>query len=195
VLLGLTGGIGSGKSTVAALLAEHGAALIDADAVARALTEPGGAALPAIQHEFGTTYITPDGALNRPAMRDLAFTDPQAKARLEAITHPLVGQAMQTAVARQTARVVVLDIPLLVESPRWRPQLDWVWVVDCTLETQIQRVQARNGWPDKTIRNVIGAQASRSRRIAAADAVVFNDQINLCQLRAEIEELSRWLGL
>ncbi len=145
--LGLTGGIGSGKSTVANLLAARGAAVVDADAIARAVTAPHGSAMPAIAKTFGNDFVDADGALNRDRMRDLAFSDPDAKKRLEAIVHPLVSQETQ----RQTEAAihsghscVVFDVPLLVESGRWRQQVDRVLVVDCTRETQIARVMGCN---------------------------------------------------
>ena len=137
--VGLTGGIGSGKSTVATLLARWGAAIIDADAIARQLTAPGGLAMPAIAQQFGTEFVTADRALDRDRMRALAFSDPGAKLRLEAIIHPLVGaesaRQVQAAVAGGS-RCIVFDIPLLVESGRWRSQLDQVVVVDCAVATQ-----------------------------------------------------------
>jgi dephospho-CoA kinase len=143
--LGLTGGVGSGKSTVASMFAARSASVIDADAVSRQSTAAGGAAMPAIERAFGSTLLAADGSLNREAMRSLILRDPAAKTQLEAIVHPIVGQKMEQ--QRQQAeaagsQLIVWDIPLLVESPRWRPQLDSVLVIDCTPETQIQRVMA-----------------------------------------------------
>lgn len=194
--IGLTGGIGSGKSTVAGMLRDAGATIIDADAQAHALTRAGGAAMPAIEAAFGPQLLTPDGALDRDRMRALAFTDTQAKRRLEDILHPLIGQAMRAeAASAQAAGVplIVLDIPLLVESGRWRAQLDRVLVVDCTVATQTERVLRRPGWPLERVTAVLAAQATREARLAAADAVLFNDDIGLDALRSQVFHLaSRW---
>lgn len=193
--LGLTGGIGSGKSTVAALLKSHGAAVIDADAIARACTQAGGAAMPAIAAAFGSDFVTADGHLDRDRMRAHAFSHPQARLQLESIVHPLVAQeiAHQAAIARATC--TVFDVPLLVESPRWRPQLDRVLVVDCGRETQIQRVMARNAWSRSAVEAIIDNQSPRIQRLAAADAVLFNDGHQMEQLRVEVERLARRFGL
>lgn len=196
--LGLTGGIGSGKSTVAAMLVELGAALIDADANARAVTAPGGEAVDAIASAFGPGFITPEGALDRGRMRELAFADPAAKLRLEAIVHPLVGaRAEQQLTAAEAAghACVVFDIPLLVESGRWRQKLDYVLVIDCLPATQIERVMRRSGLTEAAALAVIAAQATRAERLAAADAVIFNDGITLDDLQALTETVARGFGL
>lgn len=184
--IGLTGGIGSGKSTVAAMLAELGAPVVDADALSRASTAPGGAAIDAIRRTFGADYIRADGALDRDRMRALVFADPEAKARLEAIIHPIVRAEIDRRIAACTADTIVLDLPLLVESDAWRQRCDRVWVVDCTPETQIQRVMARNGWPREQVLAVLAQQASRAQRLAAADVVIDNDGIDLDTLRARV---------
>jgi dephospho-CoA kinase len=187
--IGLTGGIGSGKSTVAQLLAERGAAVIDADAIARSVTAPHGLAMPEIVRVFGAEFIDAQGALERDRMRAHVFANPSAKKQLEAIIHPLVAQQTQ-AQAQQAESAghiaLVFDVPLLVESGRWRQQVDQVLVVDCLVETQVQRVIARNGLPRETVAQIIAAQASRAQRLAAADWVIFNDQLSLAQLRAEV---------
>lgn len=195
--LGLTGGIGSGKSTVAGFLVEAGAALIDADALARSLTEAAGAAMPAVQAEFGPSVITPSGALDRDAMRQLAFSDPGARRRLEAILHPLIGaQADARAAALAGSPLLVFDVPLLVESGRWRQRLQRVLVVDCSEATQVERVAQRPGWDSDRARAVLAAQASRAQRRAAADAVVFNEGLSLAELRLQVLELAgRWRAL
>jgi dephospho-CoA kinase len=183
--IGLTGGIGSGKSTVAQMLADCGAVIVDADASSRQLTAVGGAAIPAIGLVFGAAFITPAGALDRDAMRQQVFADPAAKLRLEAIVHPLVAAetARQASVAEsQGARCLVFDIPLLVESSRWRAQLHQVLVVDCTEERQISRVMARNGWTREAVQKVIDAQASRAQRLAAADICIYNEAQSLAEL-------------
>ena len=197
--LGLTGGIGSGKSTVASILARAGAAVMDADAISRSLTQPGGRAIPAILAEFGETLISPDGAMDREAMRALVFSNPSSKRQLEAIVHPLVGQVLQeqshAAVAAGHA-CLVYDVPLLVESgDRWRRQVDWVCVVDCEVETQIQRVMARNQLGRADIERIISQQASRQQRLACADAVIFNEGIDLAHLEHLVHEMMTRFGL
>ena len=200
MLLGLTGGIGSGKSTVAGLLAARGAAVIDADAISRATTAPGGAALPAIALEFGPHLIGADGALDRAAMRQQVFDDESARRRLEAIIHPLVAaetdrQARQAQAAGSP--MLVFDVPLLVESgPRWRARVDRVLVVDCDPATQIERVMARNGLPREQVEPILAAQATRAQRLAAADCVLFNGAgVTLEQLRQDTGRLAMTFGL
>jgi dephospho-CoA kinase len=199
VRLGLTGGIGSGKSTVAALLAEAGAAIMDADAISRALTLPGGQAIPAILATFGEKLITREGAMDREAMRSLVFSDPQAKRQLEAIIHPLVALTLkaQTQAAIDTGKTcLVFDVPLLVESgERWRRQVDFVWVVDCQTDTQVQRVVQRNQLKPDAIQKIIAQQASRAQRLASADAVIYNDGIDLSQLKQQVHEMMASFGL
>ncbi len=196
--VGLTGGIGSGKSTVAAMLEACGAAVVDADQISRQLTAANGAALPAIAQAFGPSLIAADGALDRARMRELIFRQPQARQQLEAIIHPLVGQETahqaQAAMA-QGRRMVVYDIPLLVESGRWRRQLDAVIVVDCREQTQIDRVVARNQLSPDAVRDIMAAQASRSQRRACADVVLFNDAILLPRLQAQVSLVARRFGL
>ena len=196
--LGLTGGIGSGKSTVAAMLARLGATLLDADAVSRQASAAGGAAIPVISQMFGAEFIASDGSLNRDAMRSLVFTDPGAKARLEAIIHPIVGREMglleQQAVA-SGCRLLVFDIPLLVESPRWRPRLDLVMVVDCEPETQIQRVMQRSGWSREQVQQVVTTQAGRALRLSAADVVIYNEGIDIHTLEQQVQQWAHRFGL
>ena len=197
--LGLTGGIGSGKSTVAGILARAGAAVMDADAISRSLTQPGGRAIPAILAEFGEKLINADGAMDREVMRTLVFSNPSSKRQLEAIVHPLVGQVLQeqskAALAAGHA-CLVYDVPLLVESgDRWRRQVDWVCVVDCAVETQIQRVMARNQLGRADIERIISQQASRQQRLASADAVIFNEGIDLAQLEHLVHEMMGRFGL
>jgi dephospho-CoA kinase len=187
--LGLTGGIGSGKSTAANFLVEMGASLIDADAISRSLTATCGAALPQIAQAFGTAAIGPDGAMDRAFVRSRVFADPQAKLQLEAIIHPLVRQATEQALANATGTWVVHDIPLLVESGRWRAALDAVLVIDCLETTQIERVMARSGLSPAEVQAVMANQASRTQRLAAADMVVFNDGISLQQLKQELQHV------
>jgi len=196
--LGLTGGIGSGKSTVSAILSTLGAAVIDADAISRSTTAPGGSAIETLRVAFGDHVLTPEGALNREQMRKIAYSDPQAKTRLEGIIHPLVGRAIaqQTQQAQTAgARCIVFDIPLLVESGHWREKLDRILVIDCSQETQIARVAARNAIPHEDIRKILSSQATRLQRLACADMVLFNDGINLDQLTHRVHELSPQFGL
>ena len=187
--IGLTGGIGSGKSTVAALLADCGAVVVDTDAISRALTAPGGAALPALAAAFGADILGADGALDRTRMRERAFTDPAAKARLEAILHPMIGAETARQAVSAGVGPVVFDVPLLAESAHWRARVDRVLVIDCLEATQVERVQRRSGWSEDTVRNVIALQTPRARRRAIADAVIFNDTLTPDLLAAEVHAL------
>jgi dephospho-CoA kinase len=196
--IGLTGGIGSGKSTVLAMLQERGAAAIDADAISRSTTAAGGAAIEAIARQFGPDFITPEGALDRARMRERAYAQPEARRELEQIIHPLVGAeiARQVQAAEAAgARCIVHDIPLLVESPRWRPRLDRVLVVDCAPETQVARVVARSALSPAEVRAIIAAQAPRALRLAAADLVICNEGLTLDALRHEVQQAARSFGL
>jgi dephospho-CoA kinase len=190
--LGLTGGIGSGKSTVAGLLQDLGAAVIDADAIARSVTAPAGAAMPEIARQFGDAFVQADGALDRARMRTLVFADPSAKQRLESIVHPCVGEETrrQTQAALQQGHtLLVYDVPLLVESKRWRQQVQRVLVIDCEPATQIQRVVARSGLAADEVARIIAAQSPRDVRLAAADWVIYNEGLDLSALRAEVVAL------
>ena len=196
--LGLTGGIGSGKSTVAQILLALGATVIDADAISRQTSGPLGAAIPAIRVAFGANAITTDGSMDRERMRALVFTDPGAKKRLETIIHPLVSQEIEAQFQRALAhgaRCVVFDIPLLVESGHWQDRLDQILVVDCLVETQIARVMARSGMEEPAVRAIIQAQASRAQRLAVADHVIFNDGLTLEQLRLAVGKIAPLLQL
>lgn len=196
--LGLTGGIGSGKSTVLRMLVARGAAAIDADAIARAVTATGGAAITAIAREFGTDFIGADGAMDRTRMRDLAYAQPDARRRLEAIVHPLVGEEIERQVGSALAtghRCIVFDIPLLVESGRWRRQLDRVMVVDCEPRTQVERVVARSALAPREVEAIIAAQAPRKLRLAAADIVICNEGLPLAALEAEVAAAAHPFGL
>lgn len=191
--VGLTGGIGSGKSTVAGFLREAGAAIIDTDAISRALTAPGGAAMAAVAQQFGADFVGADGALDRDRMRALAFSDAAAKRRLESILHPLITAEALAQADAATAPLLVFDVPLLVESTRWRPRLARVLVVDCSAQTQFERVQQRPGWTRERIAGAIAAQTTREARRAAADAVLLNDGMPLVALRNEVLDLAeRW---
>ena len=196
--IGLTGGIGSGKSTVATILAEGGATVIDADAISRATTAAGGAAIPAISAVFGSSMITPDGALDREQMRQRVFSDPQAKKQLEAIIHPLVRQkiAQRAELAEQSgSNCIVYDIPLLVESGHWRDKLDKILVVDCTEATQQARVMLRNGLTLDATQKIMASQASRTARLQAADCVIYNEGISLEELARQARAIGARFGL
>ncbi len=197
--IGLTGGIGSGKSTVSAMLSSLGAVVIDADAISRQLTAPGGAALPSIAQTFGSQMIDPHGAMDRQAMRALVFGNPNARQQLEAIIHPLVTQTIRQqaqAAAEAGARVVVLDIPLLVEAgDRWLKEVDKVLVVDCSTETQIARVMQRSGLQREEVQRIIDQQASRAQRAQAADVILLNEDLDMSALQAEVKKVARQFGL
>jgi dephospho-CoA kinase len=188
----LTGGIGSGKSTVAGMLAAHGAAVIDSDAIARELTAPGGAAIDAIRAAFGDRMIGPDGALDRARMRALVFADPGERERLEAILHPMIDAQAQreAAAAARRAPVLVFDIPLLAEggAARTGRRYDRVLVVDCPPARQLAQALARGRMPETQLRAVIAAQASRGARLDIADDVLVNAG-TLDELRARVARL------
>lgn len=196
--VGLTGGIGSGKSTVGGMLADLGAALIDADQIARALTAPGGLAMPAIAETFSSDFVDASGALDRARMRERAFSHPESRKQLESIIHPLVAQeteAQARAAEADEKRLLVFDIPLLVESAHWPRKLDAVIVVDCPTETQMARVKARSALERSAVESIIASQATRQRRRAAADIVLYNDHLALDALKAQVHMLARWFGL
>jgi dephospho-CoA kinase len=176
-VIGLTGGIGSGKSTVADLLVARGAALVDTDRIAHALTAPGGAAIEPIRAAFGDGVVAADGSMDRAAMRALAFSDPAARKRLEAILHPMIRTLTQAGIdeaLRVGAPYVLVAVPLLVESGHWEGRYDRVLVVDCPPETQIERVVRRSGLAREQAEAILAAQATRAQRLAAADDVVDN---------------------
>jgi dephospho-CoA kinase len=174
--IGLTGGIGSGKSTVAETLQACGAWLVDTDAIAHELTRPGGAALPALRAEFGTGIVSPDGSLDRARMRAVVFADPASKRRLERLLHPMIAAVADERAAQAGGRTVVFDVPLLTESARWRARVSRVLVVDCPETLQVDRVMRRAGWDAEAAQRVIAQQSSRAARRAIADAVIFNGE-------------------
>ncbi|MFC4297680.1 dephospho-CoA kinase [Castellaniella hirudinis] len=188
--IGLTGGIGSGKSQVADWLAAWGAAVIDTDRIAHALTVPGGAAIEPLRAAFGAEAIGPDGALDRAWMRTRAFGDPAARRQLESVLHPLIDRAVRDQAERAEGPYGVYVVPLLVESGRWRERVDRICVVDCDPETQVRRVQARSGLTRDTIERIMSAQASRADRLAAADDIIVNDDsTDLDTLRRRVFQL------
>jgi dephospho-CoA kinase len=172
--IGLTGGIGSGKSTVADLFAARGASIVDTDQIAHSLTAPHGPAMPAIVAEFGPEFADASGALDRARMRGLVFADAGAKARLEAILHPRIRDAALAAAKAATGSYVMFAVPLLVESGAWRERVTRILAVDCPEEVQIARVMARNNLPEAQVRAIMATQASRQQRLDAADDVIEN---------------------
>jgi dephospho-CoA kinase len=194
--IGLTGGIGSGKSTVATMLVACGALLVDTDAIAHALTAPGGAALPALAQAFGPDIIAAGGSMDRDRMRTLAFGDASSRRRLEAILHPMIGDEAQRQAGLAEGRPVIFDVPLLAASSVWRQRVERVLVVDCEADTQVQRVMQRSGWSAEQVQRVIAQQTPRDVRRAIADAVIFNDGLSLVALQAQVQALwSHWLLL
>ena len=189
-VLGLTGGIASGKSAVAARLAELGASVVDTDLISRELSAPGGAAITALRACFGDAYIGSDGAMDRVRMRALVFSDPAAKARLEAILHPLIRSVSEARVQQASGPYVVLVVPLLIESGYWIERCDCVVVVDCPEDVQLARVMARSGLSEAEARAIIATQASRAQRCAAAQEVIDNAG-DFDSLRAQVDDLHK----
>ncbi|MEJ0003264.1 MAG: dephospho-CoA kinase [Pararobbsia sp.] len=189
--IGLTGGIGSGKSLVADRFALHGATIVDADQIAHAVTAPGGAAMPAIEAAFGPEFVTADGALDRVRMRALVFSNSEAKHRLESITHPLIRAASEAAAQAASGPYRIFVVPLLIESGDWKRRVDRVLVVDCSRETQIERVMKRNGFTREQVEAIIARQASRATRLAAADDVIDNDNTPVEAVHEQIDALHR----
>jgi len=193
--VGLTGGIGSGKSAVAECFAAHGVPVIDTDVIARELTAPGGAALDAIRAVFGETVIQPGGTLDRAALRRCVFADSTARRQLEAILHPRIRQRVRRTLATLTAPYALIVIPLLVETGGYRDVLDRVLVVDCPEDVRIARVMARSGLTHDEVKAILAAQAGRAERLAAADDIIVNTA-TLAALRAEVAALhQRYLAL
>jgi dephospho-CoA kinase len=193
--IGLTGGIGSGKTRVADLFAERGAALIDTDLLAHEITAPGGAAIPLLKEAFGPGCLRPDGAMDRDAMRALVFSDPGAKARLEGITHPLIRSLTEARAAaiREGGKhpYLIYVVPLLVESgSSWRQRVGRVLVVDCLESTQVARVMARNGFSREQVDAIMARQATRAQRLACADDVIDNEGAPEALL-PQVEQLDR----
>ena len=173
--VGLTGGIGSGKSTVASMFAARGAAIIDTDLIAHQLCAPDGAAIPDIRAQFGAAFIAPDGAMDRTRMREHVFTDPAEKKRLESILHPLIRAETERAARQAQGIYTIFVVPLLIESGNWAQRVSRVLVIDCPESLQIERVMARNGLAETQVRAIMLQQASRAARLAAADDVINND--------------------
>lgn len=195
LVVGITGGIGSGKSTVAELLQEQGAALVDTDAIAHALTAPGGKAIALIRAEFGDDYINPQGAMDRPRMRQQVFSDDSAKARLENILHPLIRQTVDSQLQQAQGTYTLLVVPLLVETGAYRELIDRTLVVDLPESMQIKRTMARSGLSENEVKAIMARQANRSDRLAAADDIILND-VDLESLQRQVLSLhQRYLEL
>lgn len=189
-IVGLTGGIGSGKSAAAAMFGGCGASIVDTDAIAHELTAPGGGAIGPIRDAFGPQFIAGDGALDRAKMREVAFSDPAAKQRLEAILHPLIRSRSDALTQNARGLYVIQVIPLLVESGTYRNRVQRVLVVDCAEETQIVRTTSRSGLAADQVRAIMAAQATREARRAAADDLIDNEG-GLFALRRQVEALHR----
>ena len=197
LLVALTGGIGSGKTQVANLLGGWGASVIDTDLIAHSLTAPGGRAIDPIRQTCGADVIEPSGALDRARMRELVFTDPARRVELEAILHPLITQTVRQETEHAQGLYIVFVVPLLVESGRWRQQINRLCVVDCDQRTQIQRVQTRSGIELATIQNILAAQATREQRLAVADDVIDNSGgVSMVDLEKQVLVLHQgWCNL
>ncbi|AXE93626.1 dephospho-CoA kinase [Paraburkholderia sp. DD10] len=186
-VVGLTGGIGSGKSTVADLFAAHGVPLVDTDRIAHRITAPHGMAMPQIAAEFGNVFVAADGSLDRARMRALVFSDEGARKRLEAITHPLIRAETEREQRDAQGPYVIVVVPLLVESGNWKTRVNRVLTVDCSVDTQISRVMLRNGFSREQVLAIIGRQATREARLAAADDVIDNDNVPFDALKAQVD--------
>ncbi len=186
--VGLTGGIGSGKSFVADMFAALGASIIDTDILAHQLTAPQGKAIPAIMQQFGSDFLTSEGAMDRVKMREHVFANAAAKKQLEAILHPLIRECAEEAARNATGSYPIFVVPLLVESGTWKERVSRVLVVDCSEELQIRRVMRRNRFSEQQVRAIMGMQADRRARLAAADDVIVNDG-DAAALAPQVERL------
>jgi dephospho-CoA kinase len=195
LVVGVTGGIGCGKTTAVKLFEQLGASVVDTDAIAHALTQPGGAAMPVIRERFGPEYVQADGGLDRAGMRALVFADPQAKRDLEAILHPMIAAQSRLQVQQAAGPYVLLVVPLLVERGGYRDLLDRVLVVDCDASQQLERVRRRSGLTEEQTRAIMATQATRAERLRAADDVIHNDG-SQTQLSEQVQALhGRYLSL
>ncbi len=188
--VGLTGGIGCGKSKAAEMFAELGASVVDTDAIAHELTGPGGGAMAAIRQTFGPEYVRDDGALDRQRMRALVFSDPGAKSKLEAILHPLIRTESRTRVDTSTAPYVLLVVPLLLETAAYKDVVDRILVIDCDESQQVARTMTRSRLSEDDVRRIMSNQASRAERLKQADDVISNDS-DMNALRSQVEALHR----
>ena len=188
LVVGLTGGIGSGKSAAAAEFGRLGATVVDTDAIARQLTVAGGPAMAQVRRLFGDDFVDAAGALDRAKMRKLAFRDPAAKKKLEQLVHPLIRAESELRIAAASGPYVIHVVPLLVESPGYRRRVTRVLVVDCPQDVQVERVRQRSKLPEEEIRRIVASQAKREERLAAADDVIDNSG-SLDALHKQVREL------
>ena len=191
--IGLTGGIGSGKSTLGQMLLERGIPLIDADAISRQLTSAGGAAIEPLRQIFGAACMDATGGLDRAHMRQLVFTNKDAKQRLQQLLHPLILLQIEKdeqILIEEGNSLVVFDIPLLIESSHWRSRVDRIIVVDCEENTQVERVVIRSQLSPEAVHQIMANQASRHQRLAAADIVIYNNDNSLDHLRAQAQQIN-----
>jgi dephospho-CoA kinase len=198
VRIGLTGGIGSGKSTVSAQLRQMGATIVDADVISRSVTGSNGSAIPALTAAFGSSILSSNNALDRARMRRLIYSNPASKIQLEAIVHPLVQTEMQhqsTLAEANGPCCIIFDVPLLLETAYWRRMLHRILVIDCTEQTQISRVMQRDGLSAEQVQRVVLAQVSRLDRLQAADIALFNDGISPQILALRVQEIGAQFGL
>ena len=190
-VVGLTGGIGSGKSTVADLFAARGVPVVDTDLIAHRITASHGLAMPQIEAEFGPSFVAADGSMDRARMRALVFGDETARKRLEAITHPLIRSETERETEAAEGPYVIVVVPLLVESGTWKKRVNRVLDVDCSVDTQLKRVMRRNGFTREQVLAIVARQASRDARLAAADDVIVNDDAPIGTLMNEVDALHR----
>jgi dephospho-CoA kinase len=195
LVVGLTGGIGSGKSAAAEEFARLGATVVDTDAIAHELTGAGGAAIPEVKRLFGRAFVNASGAMDRKRMRDLVFSDAEEKTRLESLLHPMIRAESERRIASAAGPYAVLVVPLLIESPGYRDRLGRVLVVDCPEALQIARVRQRSGLPEAEVRRIIASQIQRERRLAAADDVI-NNSDTIAALQQQVRQLhEKYLAL
>ncbi|HEX4855661.1 MAG TPA: dephospho-CoA kinase [Limnobacter sp.] len=192
MIVGLTGGIGSGKTAVSDRLKALGATIVDTDQIAHSLTQAGGLAMDEIRQAFGEAAVNSDGSMNRDHVRSLVFADPQQRTVLEKILHPLIRKLVQAQLDSGAALYFVLVVPLLFEKGGWKDWMDEIVVVDCPVEQQVQRVMQRNGWPESQVQAVISSQADRSTRLAGATLVIENTG-DLPELLSKIDLLHQKL--
>jgi len=174
LVVGLTGGIGSGKSEAAEEFARLGATLVDTDAIAHELTRAGGAAIPELRRLFGDTFVDPSGAMDRSRVRAMVFADPEARKKLEALLHPMIRAESERCISAAKGAYVIHVVPLLIETRDYRERVDRVLVIDCPEEVQLERARLRNGLSEEEIRRIIAAQVPREKRRAVADDVIDN---------------------
>ena len=186
--VGLTGGIGSGKTAASEIFRELGALVVDTDEISRNLTAAQGAAMPAIRERFGSAYVAPDGSLDRKRVRELVFRDPAAKAKLEAVLHPLIREQSRKGVSDAKQPYVILVVPLLLETGAYRDLVQRVLVADCSEERQVERATRRSGLSADEVRAIMASQLPRAARLERADDVLDNDG-DLSSLRRQVEKL------